>query len=392
MAVEMITWARRQVFDLFELSGPERFILMLVADNASFDEESGLWSAFPSQSLLARESGFNERTVQRALKRFRDLGLVSVEVRYTAAGAKSGNMYRLHPEAVNEPIARTEAIPESATADRESGVENSVPGRESDGRSPGREIKSRQTVGSMKQGSPNRLSVGGYRTESRVPRAETDAGASLTVIEPSSSSVTTSERVGPQKRSAGAEAEKTTKIENEEIQRGEQSGQLGCIRVSNARGSVDLDKLVAVVDGQWPVALDRDRAVWLAEQIIGRSARTVGAPDAFIRRSLLNDGHDWWEAVSGRFGDHSGTVRTQGRSVGQEPKCPIRHHAESGWNARTCPGCRKQFDFPKLLDRSVYEALDADVRELVDRDQTVTVMETTSVNDRTTQASDRATG
>ncbi|WP_152346726.1 hypothetical protein [Brevibacterium sp. CFH 10365] len=159
---------------------------------------------------------------------------------------------------------------------------------------------------------------------------------------------------------------------------------------------MDLDKLVAVVAGHWTVTLDRDRAVWLAEAIIGRSARTVGSPDAFVRRSLVNDGHDWQEAVMDHFGADMTGDRSSGHDRADDRKCPIPHHADSGWRAHNCPGCRKQLDFPKMLDRSIYEALDPDVRDLIDRDQTVTIIDVPVKRDRTRspigRSSDRSIG
>lgn len=383
MAVEMITWARRQVFDQFALSGPERFILMLLADNASFDEETGLWSAFPFQNTLAQESGFNERTVQRALKRFRDLGLLSVEVRYKKAGGKSGNTYRFHPEAVNEPIARTEPTPDFSRDDRESGLENSRDDTESSMPPQAREFKTRQRVGYAGNGDHTRHTVGSHPTQSRVPRAETNAGASLTVIEPSSSSSGPSASTGEGVASCEAETDvTTTKTDHGNHETGPGPERLGTHRVPNARGPVDLDRLVAVVAGQWSVGLDRDRAVWLAEEITGRSARTVGSPDAFVRRSLVNDGHEWETAVIDHFGDRTMRGRSGGQRTTGDRKCPIPHHADSGWTARSCPGCRKQLDFPKQLDRSIYDAMEPDVRSLIDRDQTVTVVDMTEASVR----------
>ncbi|QUL78074.1 helix-turn-helix domain-containing protein [Brevibacterium sp. SMBL_HHYL_HB1] len=389
MAVEMITWARRQVFEQFKLSGPERFILMLLADNASFDEETGLWSAFPLQNTLAQESGFNERTVQRALKRFRDFGLLSTETRYKKSGAKSGNMYRLHPEAVAEPIARNEAIPGFSSDDTQSGPENSSDDTESGTPVQAREFKTRHTVGYPEEDDPTRHTVGYYPTQSRVPRAETTAGASLTVIEPSSSSMSSSATTDDGVPSAGAEADETTTRLFGDEENGSSRDRLGTHPVSNARIPVDLDKLVEVVAGQWSVTVDRDRAAWLAEQITARSARAVGSPDAFVRRSLVNDGHEWEAAVIDHFGDRRSWVRSPGHSSVDDRKCPIKHHADSGWSARSCPGCRKHLDFPKQLDRATYEALEADVRSLVDRDQTVTVVDMTRPSVRSRDRSGR---
>lgn len=384
------------MFDQFELSGPERFILMLVADNASFDDETGLWSAFPLQKTLAQESGFNERTVQRALKRFRDVGLLSVETRYKKSGAKSGYMYRMHPEAVNTPIARNEAIPDFSRDDRESGLENSRDDRESGRPAEAREFKTRQRVGYPENDGPTRHTVGYYPTESRVPRAETNAGASLTVIEPSSSSMSSSATTDASVDSAGADAEKTTTRTGTGQEETDGHARWGVHQVTGSHRPVDLDRVAEVVAGQWTITVDRDRLVWVVEEIVGRSARTVGAPEAFVRTSLVNDGHDWELAVMTHFGDQVTGGRSRGQNHAGDRKCPIQHHADSGWTARTCPGCRKQLDFPKVLDRATYAALDADVRSLVDRDQTVTVVDMTEASvrsrDRSGRSADRDAG
>lgn len=400
MANEMITWARRQVFDQFELSGPERLILMLLADNASFDEETGLWSSWPFQKTLAHDSGYSERAVIRAVKRFSELGLISIEARYKKSGAKTGNTYRFHPEAVNRPIARTECLPEYSRGDTQSGLEYSRDDTQSalehsrDDTQAGtppeaREFKTRHTVRCPELGGPKRHTVTYHQTDSQVPRTETTPRASLTIIEPSSSSMSSSATTDDRVPSAGAEADETTtkRFGGEESQANQE--RLGMHAVPNARGPVDLDKLVAVVAGQWSVTLDRDRAAWLAEQITARSARTVGSPDAFVRRSLVNDGHEWQAAVMDCFGDRSNGGRSTGHGPSDDRKCPIKHHADSGWSARSCPGCRKQFDFPKQLDRATYEALDADVRALVDRDQTVTVVDMTGPSVRSRDRSGR---
>lgn len=78
MATDMLTWARRQVFEPMNLSSSERFVLLLLADNSSWDEETGRWYAFPFQKTLARESGLSERTVKRAISRLLELGLISI--------------------------------------------------------------------------------------------------------------------------------------------------------------------------------------------------------------------------------------------------------------------------------------------------------------------------
>lgn len=383
MAVEMITWAVHQVFEPFDLSPPERFILMLLADNASFDEGMGAWKAFPFQKTLARKSGYDERTVSRAFKRFRQLGLVSSEARYKKAGGRAGNTYRFHPEIVDRPIPRTEAIPENPREDTQSGMPSVA-----------RELKGGHSVGYGDEQAHTRQGVRYDPAESRLPRAESTAGTFLTVNEPSSSSMSAS--APDQGESPAGAGETTTDNENERTPNEVTGRRFGVQEVANARGPVDLDKLAEVVASQWTVALDRDRAAWLAETIIGRSARMVGSPDAFVRRSLVNDGHEWQKAVVDHFADWANAGRSQHDRTVEDRACPIRHHADCGWKAHSCPGCRKQLDFPKVLDRSIYEAMDADVRDLVDRDTTVSIVDDWVMNDRsqapTVRSYDRTAG
>ena len=388
MAVEMITWAVNQVFEPFDLSPPERFILMLLADNASFDEELGAWKAFPFQKTLARKSGYDERTVSRAFKRFRQLGLISSEARYKKAGGRAGNSYRFHPDIVDRPIPRTQAVPENPRHDTQSGLENSREDTQSGMPPQAREFKGGHTVRYGTEQGHTRQGVGYHPAESQVPRAKTVAGAPLTVNEPSSSSMSSS-ALDESQSPAGA-GETTTDLKNEGRTSDVAGRRFGLQEVTNARGPVDLDKLAAVVEGQWTVPLDRDQAVWLAEEITGRSARMVGAPDAFVRRSLVNDGHEWQQAVIAHFGTRPGDARSIADDALSDRPCPIRHHAECGWKARSCPGCRKQMDFPALLDRTVYEAMDADVRDLVDGHQAVTIVDESTMYGRTQEPAGRS--
>ncbi|WGP07778.1 helix-turn-helix domain-containing protein [Bacillus subtilis] len=404
MAVEMMTWARRQVFPAYDLNGSERFVLFLLADNASWSDEVEQWYAYPLLKTLVRDSGLSQSTVQRALARFEELGLISRQRRYRPSGAPAGNGYFLHTEAVEAPIAKTHETPDKSRVVTMTTPENSrvvtMTSRQNTGR--GEPVDNPSDPREFKSGHHDQSHAGvvtmttgsGHHDQSHARYSS--ARPSLTINEPSSSSMSPSARdedLAP----AGA-GETTTKNESDPKEHTPESHpvRFGTCRVSNARGDVDLDKLVTVVAGHWTVTLDRDRAVWLAEAIIGRSARTVGSPDAFVRRSLVNDGHEWQEAVMDHFGADMTGDRSSGHDRADDRKCPIPHHADSGWKAHNCPGCRKQLDFPKMLDRSIYEALDPDVRDLIDRDQTVTIIDVPVNRDRTRspigRSSDRSIG
>lgn len=47
-----MTWARRQVFPAYDLNGSERFVLFLLADNASWSDEVEQWYAYPLLKTL----------------------------------------------------------------------------------------------------------------------------------------------------------------------------------------------------------------------------------------------------------------------------------------------------------------------------------------------------
>lgn len=382
MAGELLTWARKQVFPQLKPSGAERFILFLLADNCSWNEEDERWYAFPYLATLVEDSGYSKSTVQRALSKFIDLGVISTERWYRKSGAAGGNAYILHPEVVENPVAKvsrkakqsrvvTMTTPEtsrvvSMTSQENGAVDNLHGPQEFNS---GHSDYSRARVVTTTPSS-------GHSDQSRT-RVSFTAHPSLTPNEPSSSSMSPSATTDSGVASAGAEADKTTMRKEFWRNNNEPITRWGIHHVSGSGRPVSLDRVAEDIAGQWSVTLDRDRLAWLVEEIVSRSARTVGAPEQFVRKSLVNDGADWEQALQTHFGDSTTDGRSPGHGTTGDRKCPIQHHADSGWNARTCPGCRKQLDFPKQLDRATYEALDAQVRSLVDRDQTVTVVDMT---------------
>lgn len=110
MSWEATNWARQAVATGVLKCG-EGFVLVLLADHA--DE---LWSCFPSQERLARDSAQTERSVRRHLARLEELGLITVEARYGEGRGRVGSRYRLHEKALQALAARG---PEPESANRE---------------------------------------------------------------------------------------------------------------------------------------------------------------------------------------------------------------------------------------------------------------------------------
>lgn len=388
MAVEMMTWARRQVFPAFDLNGSERFVLFLLADNASWNDEIEQWYAHPHLKTLVRDSGLSQSTVQRALNRFSDLGLVSRQRRYKKSGAAAGNGYTLHPEAVETPIAQTSSTPGNARVVTTTTPENSgvvtmtTPGNMGelgsvDNPSEPQEFKSGRGDHS-RAGMVTTTTSGGHHDHSRARYSS--GRTSLTTNEPSSSSMGSSVS-NEDSKLAPAGAGKTTKTS---MDQGDASGttnrvQFGMYQPSNATNTVNLDRIAATV-ARWGVNPDRDRLVWLADAICERSARTVHSPGSFVRTSLSgHSGAEWATVMVSEFGDHD-VPKHGGQELGsrsqsgvRREQCPVPGHALSGYLRSNCPECRIHHSWPDDLDRGIYEQMTAEIRALVDADPAVTV-------------------
>lgn len=85
MSIKAMTWA----WSLEKLPLKESMVLLALADQAN--DEGLCW---PSQETLAKKSRGSVRSVKRAIKFLRDVGLVETSVRATPAGRKS-NYYRV---------------------------------------------------------------------------------------------------------------------------------------------------------------------------------------------------------------------------------------------------------------------------------------------------------
>ena len=90
MSVRAMAWAWRQ-----QLSGPEKLVLMAVADHA--DDEGICW---PGNAHIARKCNLSQRSVQRHIKNLIDNGYMTARRRYRETGGQTSNLYVLNVEGV----------------------------------------------------------------------------------------------------------------------------------------------------------------------------------------------------------------------------------------------------------------------------------------------------
>lgn len=385
MATDMLTWARRQVFEPMNLSSSERFVLLLLADNSSWDEDTGRWYAFPFQKTLARESGLSERTVKRAISRLLELRVISTERRKRASGFIAGNGYVFHPEAVAEPITRTvkdavEAVGEQISGPGFSGGETmsslEIAGGDTMSPDPNDPHDPRRghSVPSGPQGTPCPL---GGDTVAHPTRADReDVRARLNRHSESSSS------------SAGEAAAGAADNEDDEqssSQPNVPAHGFGTVASAEERTEpdtwrgVDLDVLGAQVVEATGLDCGRNELVWLVDSILARSRRQVGRPASFVRTAIANDPAGTRAELLVQFGAPPATVEGAAGGVRRKksPPCPIPEHAEQGLLKVNCPACRGIWDepFPAVITRSVFEQLDGVVQERVLRAAGVEVLD-----------------
>ena len=90
MSVRAMAWAWRQ-----QLSGPEKLVLMALADHA--DEDGICW---PGNAHIARKCNLSQRSVQRHIKNLIDNGYMTAHRRYRETGGQTSNRYVLNVEGV----------------------------------------------------------------------------------------------------------------------------------------------------------------------------------------------------------------------------------------------------------------------------------------------------
>lgn len=396
MATDMLTWARRQVFEPMNLSSSERFVLLLLADNSSWDEDTGRWYAFPFQKTLARESGLSERTVKRAISRLLELGLISTERRKRASGFIAGNGYVFHPEVVAEPIARTvddavEAVEERkpgpgfSSGDTVSSLEIAggdtvappvVAGGDTMTRGPHDPHDPRRghSVLSGPQGTPCPLGGDTVALPTRADRE--DVRARLNRHSESSSSSTGAAAAGAaydEDDDQSSSQPNPTTPETRRAADDEARAELGRWR------GVDLGVLGAQVVEATGLESGRDELVWLVDAILARSRRQVGRPASFVRTAITNDPAGTRAELLARFGATPAAVEGSAGGVQRKksPPCPIPVHAEQGLLKVNCPACRGIWEdpFPAVIKRSVFEQLDGVVQERVLRAAGVEILD-----------------
>ena len=380
MATDMLTWARRQVFEPMNLSSSERFVLLLLADNSSWDEGTGRWYAFPFQKTLARESGLSERTVKRAISRLLELGLISTERRKRASGFIAGNGYVFHPEVVAEPIARTvdDAVeewnpgPGFSSGDTVSSLE--IAGGDTvappvvargdtmtpDPHDP-HDRRRGHSVPSGPQGTPCPLGGDTVALPTRADRE--DVRARLNRHSESSSSSAGAAAAGAADDEDDDQSSSQPNPTTHETGRpadDEEPSDLGRWR------GVDLGVLGAQVVEATGLESGRDELVWLVDAILARSRRQVGRPASFVRTAINNDPAGTRAELLARFGTSPATAEgSAGVQRKKSPPCPIPEHAEEGLLKVNCPACRGIWDdpFPAVISRSVFEQLEGAVQE-----------------------------
>lgn len=393
MATDMLTWARRQVFEPMNLSSSERFVLLLLADNSSWDEGTGRWYAFPFQKTLARESGLSERTVKRAISRLLELGLISTERRKRASGFIAGNGYVFHPEVVAEPIARTvdDAVeewnpgPGFSSGDTVSSLE--IAGGDTvappvvargdtmtpDPHDP-HDRRRGHSVPSGPQGTPCPLGGDTVALPTRADRE--DVRARLNRHSESSSSSAGAAAAGAADDEDDDQSSSQPNPTTHETGRpadDEEPSDLGRWR------GVDLGVLGAQVVEATGLESGRDELVWLVDAILARSRRQVGRPASFVRTAITNDPAGTRAELLARFGSAPAAVEGSAGGVQRKksPPCPIPEHAEQGLLKVNCPACRGIWEdpFPAVVKRSVFEQLDGVVQERVLRAAGVQILD-----------------
>lgn len=93
MSIRAMNWAWAQ-----ELPPTPKLILMAFADAANHVDEC--WPAIP---FVAKKCRVSERTVQRVLRDFETLNILSISERFTAKGRRTSNVYRLHIDCETRP-------------------------------------------------------------------------------------------------------------------------------------------------------------------------------------------------------------------------------------------------------------------------------------------------
>lgn len=389
MAGHLMTWARRQVFKQLKLSSTQRFVLLLLADNGSWDEDTETWSAKPFQKTLAEEADTDVRTVQRALKELENKGVLFARKRYRAGGAPAGNEYFFNVAVVENPIVAVGNIPADSRPDTVPPLENSRDDIVSPTPSDPHDFKTRHCAAPVDNSGRGDTSVGSEATPVSGPARERKPArrASLNPHKNQYSSSSSSGEFSPPK--SVEPAADAAGVEEEPL-RGADLREAHSQGTSAASGDVHSD-----VAHQHPKA---ERPVDLAE--VTRALRDVPAiREWFTGRpettSLLTG---WVDQVLDRasdpvIGQPTGLVIAAARrnptrtreelnrlanpvsvqTTSERPrprKCPIPAHAALGNHQANCPECRDltgEGNFPPAIDTGIYAELSEAGRKNIDR-------------------------
>ena len=337
MSVEAMSWARR-VAATGALNTGEAFVLLLLADHA--DEQ---WSCFPSQERLARDSAQTVRSVERHIKKLRELELVSSESMYGQGRGRIGMRYKLHEErlaALIEPVEnRMITRPDNLSGKSENRMitrPDNLSGK-SENRMITRpdNLSGESTHPTMTTDSPDNHDIRPYKDRARTNHQE--PSVSLSSVRQSGAvraneldGQTDGQTTGQESEGAPVEvsASPSTAPEHSE-------------GVREHRG-VDLDLLCERVPAA--AGLDEGQLRLIVQVVLARASGPVRNPVAFVAKSLASEFHEL-VAITAEHVKPS-VPASAGGQVHQFPArepvpCTNPDHAAYGAAVlQDCPHCR----------------------------------------------------
>lgn len=376
MAGHLMTWARRQVFKQVELTATQRFILLLLADNGSWDDDDETWSARPFQKTLAEEADVDKRTVQRALKALEDKGVLVAAKRYRPGGAPAGNEYYFNVAIVENPIVAVGKIPGNSRDDIVSSLEFSrgdtvpplensrddiVPPTPSDPH----EIKGRHHAAPVDNSGGRRHSAASEVTPVSPPAREVNARASLNPQENHQSSSSSPEPVPADPAAAAAGDDDDQKNPSVEDPPRAASGP-----GENTHRGVDLSRVAKQLNTITGLGLRDHEIRWIIDRYLDR-VEHVSSPTGLVLASAAREPEtlrrETTKLFRGGLDATGSTAPGESRVAAFSPpvKCPIPAHADQGRMRANCPVCRGKFgtwEFPEAITTAIYDQLDPEVQ------------------------------
>lgn len=373
MAGHLMTWARRQVFRQVALTATQRFILLLLADNGSWDDDDETWSARPFQKTLAEEADVDKRTVQRALKALEDKGVLVAAKRYRAGGAPAGNEYFFNVAIVENPIVAIGQLPNIPGGDMMSSLEisrgDTVPPLENsrdDTVSPTpldpHELKGRHCAAPVDNSGRGDTGVASGVTPVSPPaRDRKPAGrASLNPQEnhQSSSSSPEPEPTGPAAVAAGDD-------DDQKIPGVDDSPRAASGPGVTIYRDVKLTQVAQQLNSITGLHLRDQELCFVIDRYLDR-VESATSPIGLVLASAAREPETLRREVTKLFRGGLDTDATRSSDSGRvvefsaPAKCPIPAHAEQGRMRSNCPNCHGKFgawEFPEAITREIFQQL-----------------------------------